>query len=512
MKSPRRTAARRTVAFAIVIAAVGTLLSYGPSSADARPVRGRRQVCTAQTGMRARCHAEMEVVAADNPAPLVASSPYGLDPATIKSAYGFTTSLTAGAGETVAIVDAYDSPTAASDLDVFSSQYGLPCNGCLTKVNQTGGSIYPPVDNGWALEIALDVQWAHAIAPGAQILLVEARSNSFSDLMAAEDYAKTHAQYVSNSWGAPEFSSQTFYDSRFSQSGVSFFVSSGDNGLPAEYPSSSPNVISVGGTRLNGVGTTGFTETAWSSGGGGCSLYENATAAQSGFGEYAQVGCSGKRATPDVSLDADPASGVSVYTTTAATGAKGWYQVGGTSASAPMWAARAAIDGGLVNSARIYGASAPPFRDITSGSNGAPTRVGFDLATGRGSWADGAPDPTTTTTTTSTTTTTTSTTTTTTTTTLQQGVPVASFTTSCSTRTCTFTSTSTGSSLTYKWSGSSSLTGTNRTVTKTYSTGTATYTVTLTVKNPSGQSSTVTHHVSCRRASFFGTTTCTGTA
>ncbi|MHB8629342.1 MAG: S8 family serine peptidase [Aggregatilineales bacterium] len=199
---------------------------------------------------------------------------------TIKSVYGFTTSLTAGGGKTIGIVDAYDDPTAESDLGVFSSQYGLPtcttANGCFQKVNQTGGTKYPRANSGWALEISLDVQWAHAIAPGAKILLVEASSNSFTNLLAAEDYAKTHAKYVSNSWGGSESSGETAYDSHFVESGVSFFVSAGDSGLPAQYPSSSPNVISVGGTTLNFSGGNFVSETGWSSGGGGCSADETA--------------------------------------------------------------------------------------------------------------------------------------------------------------------------------------------------------------------------------------------
>ena len=120
----------------------------------------------------------------------------------------------------MAIVDAYDDPTAESDLAVFSSQFGLPpcttANGCFTKVNQTGGTSYPRKDSGWALEISLDIEWAHAIAPGAHILLVEATSNSFANLLAAEDYAKTNAQYVSNSWDGSEFSGENAYDARFS--------------------------------------------------------------------------------------------------------------------------------------------------------------------------------------------------------------------------------------------------------------------------------------------------------
>ncbi len=328
------------------------------------------------------------------PQPNASSSPTGLSPATIKSAYGFATSSTAGAGKTIAIVDAYDDPKIETDLAVFSNQFGLPActraNGCFSKVNQTGGTKYPKSNAGWALEIALDVEWAHAIAPGAKILLVEATTNSFTNLLAAEDWAKTHAQYVSNSWGSGEFSGEAANDGHFSQSGVSFFVSSGDAGTPAEYPSSAPNVISVGGTTLHFSGGTFQSETGWSSGGGGCSQYETATAAQSGFAGYPQVGCGGRRSTPDVSLDADPASGVSVYDTVRLQGQSGWFTVGGTSASSPMWAGRAADAGVVVDSAYVYG-SAIRYRDITSGNNGAPCQVGFDLCSGRGSWTGATP-------------------------------------------------------------------------------------------------------------------------
>ncbi len=359
------------------------LASNGPNDLpnDAKPV------CPGPAAPGdARCHSYAR--------PNASSSPTGLSPATIKSVYSFSTSSTAGAGKTIAIVDAYNDPNAESDLGVFSSQYGLPActtaNGCFKKVNQNGGTKYPRSNSGWALEIALDVEWAHAIAPGAKILLVEASSNSFSNLMAAEDYAKTHAQYVSNSWGGSEFSSESSYDSHFAQSGVSFFVSSGDSGLPAQYPSASPNVISVGGTTLQFSGSTFTSETGWSSGGGGCSAYETATSSQSSFSQYGQVNCGGKRATPDVSLDADPNSGVSVYDSVSYNGQSGWFTVGGTSASSPMWAARAADDGAVVNSAYVY-ANNISFRDITSGNNGAPCLGGYDLCSGRGSWTGATP-------------------------------------------------------------------------------------------------------------------------
>ncbi len=375
---------RTSLVFSLLLIAALLALPTGVGLAGNEP----QHVCPGPADPdSARCHAVAR--------PNASTSPTGLSPAQIKAAYNFSTSLTAGAGTTIAIVDAYDDPTAESDLAVFSSQYGLPActtaNGCFKKVNQTGGTKYPRTNAGWALEISLDVQWAHAIAPGAKILLVEASSNSFANLLAAEDYAKTHAQYVSNSWGASEFSGESSYDSHFAQSGVSFFVSAGDAGLPAEYPSASPNVISVGGTTLHFDGNGNFTsETGWSGGGGGCSAYETANSAQSSFSEYGQVNCGGKRATPDVSLDADPASGVSVYDSTRYQGQSGWWTVGGTSASAPMWAGRAAASGAVVNSTYVYGNNIT-YRDITSGNNGAPCLVGFDLCSGRGSWIGATP-------------------------------------------------------------------------------------------------------------------------
>lgn len=322
--------------------------------------------------------------------PDASTSPVGLTPAKMIAAYAFPTGPTAGVGQTIAIVDAYDLPTAESDLNAFSAQFGLPActtsNGCFKKVNQTGGSRYPRYNSGWGLEIALDIEWAHAVAPGAHILLVEASSNSFSNLLKAEDYAKTHAWYVSNSWGGSESVGETTYDAHFVQAGVSFFVSAGDAGLPAEYPSASPNVNSVGGTTLTFDANGNFlTETGWSGGGGGCSSYEVATVAQSSFSEYGQSSCGGRRATPDLSLDADPNSGAAVYDSSSYLGQRGWYQVGGTSLSSPMAAGRAAMSGTVVDATSVYGSSIS-FRDITSGNNGAPCSSGYDLCTGRGSW------------------------------------------------------------------------------------------------------------------------------
>jgi hypothetical protein len=346
---------------------------------------GEHAVCGPAAPGTARCHVHV-VDTGSKSSPRATTSPVGYVPGQIKTAYGFDPSSTAGSGQTVAIVDAYDSPTIENDLATFSSQFGLPpctaANGCFTKVNQTGTTAYPRTDSGWALEIALDVEWAHAVAPGAKILLVEASSNSFTNLMAAEDYARLHADYVSNSWGGNEFSGESSYDGHFTGT-RGIFVSAGDNGTPAEYPSSSPNVVSVGGTTLQLDASNAITsETGWSSGGGGCSSYESAPGQITGG-----VNCNGKRATPDLSLVADPSTGVAIYDSTAYYGQTGWFQIGGTSASAPMLAAHAAVLNVAVTPSFIYSTNIK-VRDITSGNNGAPCLTGFDLCTGRGSWAD----------------------------------------------------------------------------------------------------------------------------
>jgi fibronectin type 3 domain-containing protein len=358
--------------------------------------RPESQVCGGPGPDHARCLVHV-LDHSDGVTPDVGASPTGLSPSSIQSIYGFPTATTAGAGETIAIVDAYDDPTVFTDLDNFDAQYGLTCNGCINKVVEVDSLGNPPsADSGWALEISLDVEWAHAIAPAAHIMLVESLDSSYANLLAGEDYASAHAQYVSNSWGGGEFClaffyCETSYDSHFTTPGVSYFAASGDSGLPATYPSSSPNVISVGGTTLHFDGTGTFTsETGWASGGGGCSADETANPAQSAFGQYGQVSCGGQRATPDVALDADPNSGVAVYDSTAYNGQSGWFTVGGTSVSTPIWAARSADQGKVVNASYVYGNNIN-FRDITSGNNGAPCLSGYDLCSGRGSWLDLAP-------------------------------------------------------------------------------------------------------------------------
>jgi len=305
-----------------------------------------------------------------------------LSPSQIIGAYNLYSS-TGGAGTTIAIVDAYDDPTIAADLVTFSAHFGLPAANFVEHKMATSIS----ANSGWALEISLDVEWAHAIAPNATILLVEATSNSLANLLAAVSYATNYpgVKAVSMSWGGSEFSTEASYDSYFSAAKITFFASSGDNGAGVIWPSSSPNVVGVGGTTLN-LGSNGAvtSETAWSGSGGGVSAYEIIPTYQANYGlTYA------RRAVPDVSYDADPNTGVYVYDSTPYQGSSGWWDVGGTSVGAPQWAAIQAL-GLSANNANFYqdavsAAYASYFRDITSGSNGYPAGPGYDLVTGLGS-------------------------------------------------------------------------------------------------------------------------------
>lgn len=321
----------------------------------------------------------------------------GYQPAQIKKAYGLDQVTNTGAGQTIAIVDAYGSPTIQNDLAVFNQQFGLPAaNLQIAYPNGKPGR----TDGGWALETALDVEWAHALAPDAKILLVVAKSASIADLVAAEDYATSNgAQVVSNSWGGSEFSSELSYDSHFQHNGVVYVASSGDNGSGMSWPASSPNVLSVGGTTLN-VDASGnyLSETAWSGSGGATSAYESNPSYQSNW-----TGIVGThRGVPDISWNADPNTGVAVYDSTKDNGQSGWFVVGGTSFGSPAWAAMIALaDQGRTTPltsfdaiSRIYNTAGTTgstgyttnFHDIVQGNNGGYTaQNGYDLVTGIGS-------------------------------------------------------------------------------------------------------------------------------
>lgn len=339
---------------------------------------------------------------------LTGSSVSGYTPAQIKKAYGFDQIALSGvngdgAGQTIAIIGAYNDPNIASDLHVFDQQFGLT-DPVLQKVSQTGGSADSlTTDTGWAAELSLDVEWAHAIAPKAKILLVEANDASLSNLMKAVDYARNvpDVSVVSMSWGGSEFWGETTYDQYFTtpagHQGITFVAASGDNGSwwGPSWPASSPNVLAVGGTSLNLNGTEG----GWSGSGGGISEFESTPSYQSG------VQGTGARTSPDVAFNADPYSGFAVYDSFGYQGRSGWSIIGGTSAGAPQWAALLAIANqarvgnglGTLNGSTdtlpmLYAlyhdptAYAANFNDITSGRSSyfLGSHVGYDGVTGLG--------------------------------------------------------------------------------------------------------------------------------
>jgi subtilase family serine protease len=332
----------------------------------------------------ARCHAQ--VVTDQKGQPDVSTSPTGLTPAQLHSGYALPT--TVGSKQIIAIVDAYDNPTVKADLDTFSTQFGIPtlpdCAGtvassataCFAKVDQNGGNSYPSVDGGWALEISLDVQVAHSICQNCSILLVEANSSSFADLMTAVDQAGAQgARIISNSYGSSrEFSGENTFDFHFQKPGYVFTFSSGDAGYGTSYPAASPYVTSVGGTSLflNSDGSYN-SESVWSGAGSGCSQLESKLSFQS------DSGCAA-RTIADVSAVADPNTGMSVYDSTPYNGTVGWYKVGGTSLSAPLIASVYALAGGVASNvmgntvpyaSKVYGTN---MHDVTSGSNGSCSR------------------------------------------------------------------------------------------------------------------------------------------
>jgi subtilase family serine protease len=318
--------------------------------------------------------------------------------------------ITAPNAQTIAIVDAFTDPNIESDLAVYDQQFGLPpctqANGCLKVINscatyvsrkQTTTTCGSTVDSGWALEASMDVEIAHAICQSCKILFVEAYSNSFGDLGAAENLAvQNGATEISNSWGAPEFSTETQYDSYWNHPGIATEFSTGDLGNQVEYPAASPYVVSVGGTTLNISAKNAYrSESAWSGGGSGCSLYESANSWQMALSNWSMTGCGTHRATADVSADANPTTGAAVYDSVPYGGTSGWYQVGGTSLAAPLVASVFALAGGVSG---VQNAGSVPYnrftssnsRDVTTGTNGTcgtimcTAGIGYDGPTGPG--------------------------------------------------------------------------------------------------------------------------------
>jgi subtilase family serine protease len=387
----------RTLMVTMILAAASSLSlpasAATPSAAPAAKSHPFRHVCGSAAHGTASCHALVltDVTQSAAQVKAAAATPSGFGPTDLQSAYKLPSS-TAGSGQTVAIVDAYDDPTAESDLTVYRSQYGLPActtaNGCFRKVNQTGGTKYPRTNGGWAQEISLDLDMVSAVCPNCKILLVEATSASFANLGAAENEAVAlGAKVISNSYGGSDTSDAT-YGSYYNHPGVAITVSSGDSGYGVQYPASSHYVTAVGGTSLKTAGTTrGWTETVWSGAGSGCSSYNTALSGQSGF----NTGCS-RRAVADVSAVADPNTGVAVYDSTSYQGLSGWLVFGGTSVAAPVIAGVYGLAGNAASIDNNYPyAHSGSLFDVTSGSNGScsPSQLctagtGWDGPTGLG--------------------------------------------------------------------------------------------------------------------------------
>ncbi len=330
-----------------------------------------------------------------------------LTPAQLDSAYGLNaitfsngTVKGTGEGQTIAIVDAYNDPTIYSDLTAFDAKYGLanptsttsPVTNSATSTNLPSFSTISETsikDSGWNTEEALDVEMAHAAAPGANIVLIEASSANTNDLIAAINAAKSipSVSVVSMSWGSSEFIGETSYDSVFTTPsghvGITYLASAGDNGAGVEWPAVSPNVVGVGGTSLvvNASGARA-SEAAWSDSGGGVSTIEPKPSYQS------SVVSGNHRSAPDVALDADPNTGVVIVSQ----GSQ--IQVGGTSLSCPVWggliaiadqglaiAGKASLDGASQTLPDLYKAPAGSFFDVTGGSRAS---TGYDTSTGLG--------------------------------------------------------------------------------------------------------------------------------
>jgi subtilase family serine protease len=320
----------------------------------------------------------------------------GYGPSSLQSAYDLPSS-TAGSGETVAVVDAYDDPNAESDLATYRSDWGLPAcgTGCFEKVNENGQTSPLPAaagSSGWDVEESLDLDMVSAICPNCHIILVEANSADTADLGAGVNAAVSlGADFVSNSYGGSESSSDTTYDTDYyDHPGVAVTASAGDDGYGVSYPAASQYVTSVGGTSLTQASNSrGWTESVWSTSstegtGSGCSADDPKPSWQT------DTGCA-NRTDNDVAAVADPNTGVAVYDTYSE---GGWLEVGGTSASSPIIASVYALAGtpaaGTYPAEYSYQHTSDLF-DVTTGSDGTcspaylcTAEVGYDGPTGWG--------------------------------------------------------------------------------------------------------------------------------
>jgi subtilase family serine protease len=376
-----------------VAAAVSGLMVFSGVGGAANGHADYRAVCPSPVAAAAHCDALVVTDANGNPKASSAPRPGSYGPTQFLTGYNLSSaSATGGSGQIIAIVDAYDDPNIESDLGVYDSLYGLPActtaDGCFQKVNQSGGTSYPRANSGWALEISLDVETAHAICPNCKILLVEASSNSLANLGAAVNEAATlHATVISNSYGGSEYSGEvTDQSSYFTHPGVPITASSGDGGYGVEFPAAANTVTAVGGTTLKLNSDNSYqSESAWSGSGSGCSAYVSKPSWQT------DTGCA-KRTVADVSADADPNTGAAVYDSVRYQGQQGWFQVGGTSLAAPLVASVYALagNGTTITGAYPYGHTSA-LNDVTTGGNGScgsylcTAGTGYDGPTGLGS-------------------------------------------------------------------------------------------------------------------------------
>jgi subtilase family serine protease len=342
------------------------------------------RVCAAAQPGSASCHARVLIDADGQPVPN--ATPAGLGPAQLRDAYKITSN--GSSAITIAIVDAFGYPNAETDLATYRSTFGLPActtaNGCFRKVDQRGGTSFPRLDVGWEQETALDLDMASAICPGCKILLVEGDTNSFANLAAAVNTAASlGAHVISNSYGGGEAGTASS-EAAYNHPGVAVTASSGDSGFGVEFPASSPHVVAVGGTSLRTAATArGWTETAWSGAGSGCSTVYAKPSWQH------DTGCA-LRTVADVSAVADPNTGVAVFGPSSRN--KSTFLVfGGTSVAAPLIGAVYANNGGAVSSGSDPYAHTSALFDVAGGSNGSCSGsylctavTGYDGPTGLG--------------------------------------------------------------------------------------------------------------------------------
>jgi subtilase family serine protease len=363
--------------FSVLLSAL--TFAAGLTSASAQPVERSGKVyhvavCPGPSGPgAARCHAHVVTDSKGNPLAgnAATSTPSGYNPTDLRSAYNISvvTSWTSGTTPIIAIVDAYGYSNAESDLAVYRSTFSLPActsgNGCFAKYNQYGvKGNYPRQNTGWAQETALDLDMASAMCPYCKIILVEANSNSFSNLAAAVNMAaQLGAHAISNSYGGGETGSQN-YNAAYNHPGVAVTVSSGDSGYGVEFPATSQYVTATGGTSLTRSGSFPYnwSETVWSGAGSGCSAVYPKPSWQT------DTGCS-MRMEADVSAVSDPATGVAVYGPTFS-GRSAWQIYGGTSVAAPLIAGIYGTNGGGVNYGSDPYGNTGSLHDVTSGSNG----------------------------------------------------------------------------------------------------------------------------------------------